>query len=128
MDIILRAAALAVIGSILALLLKKYTPELSLLTVMAAAMAVVWLSVSLCGKVLDVLDRAVKISAGASMYIGPVMRCVGIGLVSNLAAQVCKDAQQGTAASAVEICGVFCALYCALPLVESLLSVVEKLL
>ena len=57
----------------------------------------------------------------------PVMKCVGIGLITNLAGQVCRDAQQGTAASAVELCGVFCALYAALPLVESLLTVVERL-
>ena len=127
MDIIIRAAAAAVVGSILALLLKKNTPELSLMAAMATGMTVIFLAVSLCGGIVDVLRRAVRVSGAAAMYVSPVMKCVGIGLITNLAGQVCRDAQQGTAASAVELCGVFCALYAALPLVESLLTVVERL-
>lgn len=127
MEIIIRAAAVAVVGSILALLLKKNAPELSLMTALATGLAVVWLTVSLCSGIADGLGRAVELSGAAGMYVTPVMKCVGIGLITNLAGQVCRDAQQGTAASAVELCGVFCALYVALPLVESLLAVVERL-
>lgn len=123
----IRAASAAVIGSILALLLKKYTPELSLLTALATGLAVVWFTASICGSIAGALRRAAEMSGVAAIYVAPVMKCVGIGLVTNLAAQVCKDADQGTAASAVELCGVFCALYVALPLIESLLAVVEKL-
>ena len=127
MEIIFRAAAVAVIGSVLALLLKKNTPELSLMTALATGLAVVWLTISLCSGITEVLSRALEISGTSAVYVEPVMKCVGIGLVSNLTGQVCRDAQQGTAASAVELCGVFCALYVALPLVESLLAVVERL-
>ena len=46
----------------------------------------------------------------------------------HLAAQVCRDAQQGSIASAVELCGTLCALYISLPLIRSLLAIVEQLL
>jgi len=127
LDIIFRAASVAVVGSILALLLKKNTPELSMMIALATGLVVVWLTVTMCGSIADAIRRAVEISGSAAVYVTPVMKCVAIGLVTNLASQVCKDAQQGTAASAVELCGVFCALYAAMPLVESLLSVVERL-
>lgn len=127
MEIIARAAAAAVIGSILALLLKKYTPELSLLTALAAGVAVAWLSASVCGRVADVLREAAAAGGVSSLYVSPVMKCVGIGLVTNLASQVCRDAGQGTVASAVEVCGTVCALYVSLPLIESLLAVVGRL-
>ena len=116
------------VGSILALLLKKTTPELSLLTALATGLAVLWLTVSICGNIVGVYGRVLELNAASTVYTGPVMKCVGIGLITNLAGQVCRDAQQGAAASAVELCGVFCALYVSLPLVEALLSVVEKLL
>lgn len=111
----------------LALLVKKNTPELALMIALATGIAVFWLTVTMCGSIADMIVRAVEISGSASVYVTPVMKCVAIGLITNLASQVCKDAQQGTAASSVELCGVFCALYAAMPLVESLLSVVERL-
>ena len=116
------------VGSVLALLLKKTTPELSLMAALATGLAVLWLSVRMCGSIIEVYGSMLSLSDTAAVYTTPVMKCVGIGLITNLAGQVCRDAQQGTAASAVELCGVFCALYTALPLVESLLSVIEKLI
>ena len=49
-------------------------------------------------------------------------------MITHLAAQVCRDAQQGSIASAVELCGTLCALYISLPLIRSLLAIVEQLL
>ena len=46
MEIVSRAAACAVIGSILALLLRKHTPELSLTTTLITGMVIVWISSS----------------------------------------------------------------------------------
>lgn len=127
MEILGKAAAAAVVGSILALLLKKYTPELSLLAALAAGMAVAWMPVQVCSRVAETLRAAAEAGGVASVYTSPVMKCVGIGLVTELTAQVCRDAGQGSLASGVEVCGTFCALYVSLPLIESLLSVVGQL-
>ena len=63
-----------------------------------------------------------------AVYLSPVLKCIGIGMITHLAAQVCRDAQQGSIASAVELCGTLCALYISLPLIRSLLAIVEQLL
>ena len=127
MEIILRGAVIAVIGSILALLLRKYAPETALLTVLAAGLSVLWLSTGVCERITASIRTIADEGGIASIYVAPVLKCVGIGLVTHLASQVCRDAQQGSAASAVELCGTFCALYVSLPLIESLFSMVEKL-
>lgn len=127
MDIILRAAAAAVVGSILALLVKKHTPELSLTLTVATGLVIIWISATVAHQVSDTV-RNLSLSGGiAGVYISPVMKCVGIGVVTHMAAQICRDAQQGSTASAVELCGTLCALYVSLPLIRSLLATVEKL-
>ena len=78
--------------------------------------------------ILEVLRRLAEKNAVSSVYTTPVLKCVGIGLVTHLASQICRDAQQGSVGAAVELCGTLCALYVSLPLIESLLSTVEKLL
>ena len=127
MEIILRGAVIAVIGSILALLLRKNLPEMALLTVLSAGLMIFWLSASLCAKIIETLREIAENGAVSSIYLAPVLKCVGIGLVTHLAAQLCRDAQQGSAASAVELCGTLCALYISLPLFELLLSMVGRL-
>lgn len=127
MEIVIRSAAAAVVGSILALLIKKYTPELSLSVAIVSGTVIVWISATVCAKVTGVLEEIAEFGGVAAIYLSPVMKCVGIGLVTHLAAQICRDAQQGSIASSVELCGTICALYVSLPLIESLLAIVGKL-
>ncbi len=128
MDIIARAAAVATVGCILALLLRRYAAEQSLILTLATGLLIVWISATVASEVLETLRRLAARTAVGSVYTLPVLKCVGIGLVTHLASQVCRDAQQGSVAAAVELCGTLCALYVSLPLIGSMLSTVEKLL
>ena len=128
MEIVSRAAACAVIGSLLALLLRKYTPELSLTTTLITGMVIVWISATVCVRISDAMRDIAYRSGVDAAYLAPVLKCIGIGMVSHLAAQICRDAQQGSLGAAVELCGTLCALYVSLPLIESLLVTVDKLL
>ena len=127
MEIVRRAAACAVVGSLLALLLKKYTPELSVLSAAATGGLILWSSITVCSRIVEALRKIAERSGVEAVYLSPVLKCVGIGVVTHMASQLCRDAQQGSVGAAVEFCGVLCALYVTLPLIESLLSVVEKL-
>ena len=128
MEIVTRAAAIAVVGSILALLLRKDAAEQSLTLSVVTGMLIVWISATVAAEILDALRRLAEKNAVSTLYTAPVLKCVGIGVVTHLAAQVCRDAQQGSIGAAVELCGTLCALYVSLPLVRSLLATVEKLL
>ena len=128
MEIILRAAAAAVVGSILALLLRRYTPEISLLLTIITGVIILWICAGVAAHVTQSLQTVAEKGEISSVYAAPVMKCIGIGLVTDLAAQICRDAQQGSVAAGVERCGTVCALAVSLPLILALLSAVEKLL
>lgn len=115
------------VGSILALLLRKHTPEQSLVLSIVTGTFIVWISASVARQVSDAVQTISSAGGIGEIYLAPVMKCVGIGLVTHLASQICRDAQQGSVASAVELCGTLCALYISLPLIRSLLATVEKL-
>lgn len=128
MDIVVRAAAAAVVGGILALLLERYTPELSLSVGILTGCAVLFLAASVGARVTDALRTIADEGGIQAIFLSPVMKCVAIGMISHLAAQICRDARQGSIASAVELCASVCALYVSLPLIDSLLSMVRRLL
>ena len=60
MEIVIRAAAAAVIGSILALLLRKYTPELSLTVTILAGVIIVWLAAAVASRISDLLREIAR--------------------------------------------------------------------
>lgn len=128
MAIAIKAVAVGVTGSILALLLRRSVPELSLMVSIAAGLAAAFLCIGITGELASAYGRLAEKSGVSSLLLTPVIKCVGIALVTELGAQLCKDASQGAAAAFVELCGSLCALYVALPLISSLVAVVEGLL
>ena len=128
MEIVIRAAGAAVVGSILALLLKKYTPELSVMLSLITGGFIIWISARVASEVTDTLLRLAENGGIGAVYLSPVMKCIGIGMITHLSSQLCRDSQQGSVASAVELCGTLCAVYIAMPLINSLLATMEKLL
>lgn len=89
---------------------------------------IVWLAAAVASRISDLLREIAEKGGIDAVYLSPVLKCIGIGMITHLAAQVCRDAQQGSIASAVELCGTLCALYISLPLIRSLLAIVEQLL
>lgn len=128
MDVLLKASAVAVIGAVLGLVLKKNSPEISLLLAVAVSCAVLGLAAVLLEDVLGFITTLTKLTEIPSASISAVMKAVGIGIVSRLASDVCKDSGQNAAASSVELAGTASALFVAMPLMETVLEMIKSLL
>ena len=128
MTILMKAAAVAVAGAIIAMLLKRSAPELGLALTIAVSILAAGMGAGLLGDLGEVLETAQEQTGLSGAVVGPVYKCVGIGVVTRLTADICKDAGQGAASSAVELCGTVCALTAALPLVRTLLQMIGETL
>ena len=128
MDVLYRAASVCVIGSILALILRKNTPELALLLSLAAGVSVCVLCSELLREILKSVRRIADYGGVSGVLLTPVIKCTAISLISDYAANLCRDAGQSATASIVEYCGALCALYASLPLLVSLFDAVAGLL
>ena len=127
MTLLMKAAALGVTGAVAALIIKRSAPELGLAMSIAATLAAAAVAVELFGQLKDVVVMAREQTGLSPAVVSPVLKCVGIGVVTRLASDLCKDGGQGAAASAVELCGAACAMGAALPLVRSLLQMISEL-
>lgn len=127
MEILLKAAAVSVAAAILSLIIKKTSPEMSLVLGLAVCALVAGLSLKAFSEVKDALDL-IEVGTGFSAaYAAPILKCVGIGITSRLGSDVCRDAGQTAVASSVELCGAVCALYVSLPLLNALLRTIGEL-
>ncbi len=127
MTLLMKAAVTAVAGAILSLLLKRSAPELGLTLSVAVSLLGAALAMELFSGLAEVISL-VRDETGLSPAVAaPVMKCVGIGVVTRLSSDICRDAGQSAAASAVELCGTVCAMLAALPLIRALLQTVGEL-
>ena len=127
MTLLMKAAALGLMGAVTALLLKKNAPELGLALSIAVSLAAAGLAVELLGQLQQIVVMAQEQTGLSPAIVGPVLKCVGIGAVTRLAADLCKDAGQSAIASAVEMCGAACAMGVSLPLIRALLQMISEL-
>ncbi len=121
MSLLIKAAAVALAGAVMAMVLKKNAPEIALALSIAMTVAAAGLAAQLIGQLREVTDLAREQTGLSPAVIAPVLKCVGIGVVTRLAADLCKDAGQSAAASAVELAGAACAMAASLPLIRALL-------
>ena len=128
MDLLIRAVILGLVGSALGLVIKKNSPEIGLLLALAVALLVVGLGMELIGAILDFVALLQDAAGLSPALLGPVLKTVGIGILTRLAADICKDAGQQAIASTVELAGTVAALYIALPLMQTVFEMIGGLL
>lgn len=127
MTALAQAAALGLVGALISLLLKKNAPELGLALSLAVCLIGAGLAMELFSQLREVIDLAREQTGLSPAIVSPVLKCVGIGVVTRLATDLCKDAGQSAVASTVELCGAACAVVTALPLIRSLLQMIGDL-
>ena len=124
----IRVAIAGIVGSVLSLMLRKSVPEIGLILAIAATLLIVIVGMQAVGTILGfarVLQAAANLSPALLM---PVFQTVGIGILTKLSADVCRDAGQGAIAGAVELAGTIAAIYIALPLMQIVFEMIGGLL
>ena len=127
MELSIQAAVLCVAAALLALVVRRGSPECALLLTLAAA-AVVLLSLAESLETLvEFLGRLVEESGLSRELFIPLYKTVGIALVVKIGGNLCRDAGESALSSVVETAGAVCALLAALPLLRAVLALLLEL-
>ena len=99
-------------------------PGISFLLSAAAALLALFLCVGLLGPLADFFRDAIALSDLSGGYTGPLLKCMTISILTMIGESLCKDAGQAAGAGAVQLVGVAAALYAALPLLRTFLTMI----
>jgi len=122
MEQILQVACFCVIGALLALVVKRGSPELGLLVTLGAVSVVLLFLAGMAGEMVTFLSKLGERSGISLELLIPLYKTVGIALVVKVGGSLCRDAGESALASAVESAGAVCALLVALPLLQAVLK------
>lgn len=119
---------ISICGLLLTVLLRDYNKTISIIVMLSAAIIIFLL-------VLDglsgVFTYIAEISSGAEStaeYIKLMMKVLGITLISQFAADMCRDAGENTLANQTETAAKIIVVLMVLPLFEAVLNIITGLL
>lgn len=123
-----KAVAAAVITVILVGILKRDNGSISMVLSLAAAILLLFFAAMILQPVLHYFQELADTADFQDAYLLPILKCTGIGIMTQIAVSVCKDAGESSLASMIELCGCTLALFLALPLFNAVLQMIRELM
>jgi len=125
---IIQIVGLGLITAIIAMVVRGLRPELAVLVSICAGIILFLMVISKIEAVIDVL-RDLSSRAGVDMlYIGTILKIVGIAYIADFGAQVCRDVGESAVAAKIEFAAKVLVLVLAIPIVAAVLESLLKII
>ena len=128
MEEMVKVAAVAVTAALCAMVLQRQVQELALVLSLAAGAIILVCSMDALRGLRAMADTLAGTAGISAAILSPVVKTVGISVITRTTAELCRDAKESGIASFVETAGAALALFVALPLLEAVLQTVIGLL
>ena len=128
MSDMVKIAAIAVAAALCAVVVKKNVAELGMVLALCAGAIILSCSLGALEGVKELMDTLADTAGLSPAVLAPVVKTVGIAVLTRVSAELCRDAKEGGIAAFVETAGAAAALLVSLPLLKTVLSMVTGLL
>jgi len=125
---ILQISGIALTGAVLAMILKSQKPPLAMLLSIFVGVTIFLLVLTKIGAIVDVLRQLAGQANISSVYLGTLLKIIGIAYIADFIAQICRDADQGAIAIKVELAAKVLVLVLAVPIVVAVLQALLRLI
>ena len=122
MALVTQAAGICVIAALLGLVLRRSSPEVTLLLALAAAAAVLLALGQPLGELLAFLDSLTAQAGVSAALFRPLYKIVGIALVIKVGGGLCRDAGESALAGRIRLALRLALLALAAPLMAEVFS------
>lgn len=125
---IMQIVAIAVVALLLILVLRQEKPELALQISLAAGLLIIIFVIWKAVEILNVLERLAVRADLNMVFLGTLLKIIGIAYIAEFGTQVCRDAGESALAFKVELAGKVMILILAVPIITTILDTVSRLL
>lgn len=124
---ITQIVCVGIMGTMLTVTLKKYSPEISLAAALVTGVIIVIAVIGQALPVIEVIKRISDISGIDNKYIEIVLKVIAISYISEFGSALCADAGVGAVASKIELAGKVIVMGISAPIVLEFLETVMKI-
>lgn len=127
MQSFLQAAVIGLLTVVFANMLRKNNQELAIVLTLAACAVVGVMIFHLAEPLITFLEKLRNMTGLDKDLMSPMLKVLGIGLLTQISATICSDAGENAVAKLIETCGGILSLYIAIPLLEAVLEMMESM-
>ncbi len=128
MDTVIKCAGLAVAGAILTLVVRKQSSEFAALVSLAVVLMISVLALQLLKPVLAFAQSLQDSAQLGEGVMAPVIKTLAIGFLTETGKNICEDAGEKTIGGVLQFAGGIAAFYVMLPLLQSVLDLLNQIL
>ena len=123
----IRLSVLTIAAAISALVLRKYQPDYAMLITVLGCVLGAALLLTLASPLFGFLKKLAALTEKQDELLAPLLKCVGIGLLTQISSALCLDAGETALAKLTELGGSLLCILAALPLLEEVLELIRTL-
>ncbi len=123
----LRITMIGMMAVFLAMVLKKDKAEFGLLVILGACVVILGLSLSKVEEVVGAVRKLEGYLGQGSLYIGVLLKMVGITYVAEFGASLCSDAGYQAVAGQIEFYGKLMIMAVSVPILMSLIEMIGNI-
>ena len=116
MESVVRLAAAAVAAALCAVVVKQHAREVGAVLALAAGALLLGAALGAIEEVRALADELGELIGLSPAVLAPVLKTVGIAILTRIAAELCRDAGEGGIAAAAETAGAAAAVLTAVAL------------
>lgn len=124
---VMKIAGLAILGAVGALILRRLRPEMGLVMALAAGILLLVMCMPMLGDIISGISALAQKGSVTDGTTAQLMKVTAISLMTDFAAQTCRDAGENGLALKAELAGRILMLSLALPAMQTLLSLILAL-
>lgn len=128
MEPVWRILAAALLAAVLAVFLKKTSPDMAFLLTIAACCCLVGFISKFAGEIVEKFQTALGMIDLPEELFFPLVKTVGLAVLTKTAGDLCRDAGESGIGNLVETVGAFAAVALSLPLFAAAWELLQELL
>jgi stage III sporulation protein AD len=125
---VLQIVAIGLMATVLIGVLRSQRPELAVLLSVAAGVILFLLVLGKIGSIVGIITDLSARAGISVVYLGTIMKIIGIAYIAEFGAQICRDAGEGAVATKIEFAAKILIMVLAVPIVVAVLQSLLKLL
>lgn len=124
---ILKYCATAILCALLVLIVRQWRSDLTVLIRLGCVLLFGTVAITAAAPLINYLRTLMGMS-GAAPYTAILLKALGIAVLTEICASLCRECGENAAANGVELVGKIELLLLALPLIQEVLTVAQELL
>jgi stage III sporulation protein AD len=125
---IMKIAAIAIAGVIMAAVVKSFKPELSLYVVLATIMVIFLMALDKLTAVFQFLSSVYGEMTYGKDFFPIIVKVLVVAYLADFTSQLCKDAGESAIGSKVELAGKIVIFYLSMPILLAILELINSIL